>query len=124
MELELVAAALRADLTDINAFVEGLAAKLEDSLPGLVTVERAKAGFRGPKLVKRISLNCSPSERLELRREGAAVQTLKARVSGGIVLKTESVGIDDWLTTLAAAVTAEAERNERTRQALERLLLR
>jgi hypothetical protein len=123
MDLDLLAASLRADLGDIATFVEGLAAKLEESLPDLVKVDRSRQGFRGPKLVTRIALDCSPGERLELRRDGRDVQTLRARTSGGIVLKTEAMDIDAWLTTLAQAVAAEAGRNERTRQALERLLM-
>lgn len=123
LELDLLAASLRADLGDISAFVEGLAVKLEQSLPGVVQVERAKQGFRGPKLVRRISLNGGAGERLELRRDGDRVQTLTARTSGGIVLKTEAVDIETWLTTLTTVIAAEAGRNERTRQALERLLM-
>lgn len=123
LELDLLAASLRADLGDIAAFVEGLAVKLEDSLPGVVQVERVKQGFRGPKVVKRIALNAGSGERLELRREGNSVQALTARTSGGIVLKTEVVDIESWLTTLTTIIAAEAGRNERTRQALERLLM-
>ncbi len=123
LELDLLAASLRADLGDIAAFVEGLAVKLEDSLPGVVQVERVKQGFRGPRLVKRIALNAGSGERLELRREGDRVQTLTARTSGGIVLKTEAVDIDTWLAALTTVVAAEAGRNAKTREALERLLM-
>jgi hypothetical protein len=123
LELDLLAASLRSDLGDISAFVEGLAVKLETTLPGVVEVERVKQGFRGPKLVRRIALDAGSGERLELRREGARVQTLTARTSGGIVLKTEAVDIETWLTTLTTVIAAEAGRNERTRQALERLLM-
>jgi hypothetical protein len=123
LELDLLAASLRSDLGDISAFVEGLAVKLETTLPGVVEVERVKQGFRGPKLVRRISLDAGSGERLELRREGTRVQTLTARTSGGIVLKTEAVDIETWLTTLTTVIAAEAGRNERTRQALERLLM-
>jgi hypothetical protein len=122
-DLDLLAASLRADLTDLAAFVEGLAVKLEESLGGVVTVERVKQGFRGPKIVRKISLSTSSGDRLELRREGQTIQTIKARTSGGIVLKSEVVDIDSWLAALTTAVAAEASHNERTRQALQRLLL-
>jgi hypothetical protein len=123
LELDLLAASLRADLSDIAAFVEGLAVKLEESLPGVVRVERVKQGFRGPKLVRRIALDAGSGERLELRREGTRVETLTARTSGGIVLKTEAVDVETWLNSLATVIAAEAGRNEKTRQALERLLM-
>ena len=123
MDLDLLAATLRADLSDVAAFVEGLAVKLEESLPGLVRVDRARQGLRGPKLVTRIALDCSATERLELRRDGRTVQTVRTRVSGGIVLKTEAMDIDAWIAELTQAVAAQANRNERTRQVLERLLM-
>ena len=122
LDLDLLAAALRADLSDIAAFVEGLAARLELALPGSVKVKRAKRGLRGPKLVGEISYE-SGGERLELHRNGDDVRVLRAKMSGGIVLKTEEIDIDTWLSALTELVAAQAERSERTRQALQRLVL-
>ena len=123
MDLELLAASLRADSSDIRAFVEGLAVKLEGALPGRVRVQRAKQGFRGPKLVRSISLDAG-SQRLELTLgDRDQLDTRCARVSGGITLKTEPLGIDAWLAALGQALAIEAERSDQTRQALERLLL-
>ncbi len=122
LELDLLASALRADLSDIAVFIEGLATKLEGALPGLVEVERVRQGFRGPKLVARIALDAGDGQRLELRRAGTRLEPLRARVSGGIVLKTEPLALDDWLRLLAQAMSSLAARSERTRQALEQLL--
>jgi hypothetical protein len=122
-ELELVTASLRADAADVGAFVESLAVKLENTIPNLVRVERGRSGFRGPKTVKRITVDAG-GDRLELVCEGGdRVQTRRARVSGGITLKTEPLEIEPWLTALSGALTAEASHSERTRQALERLLI-
>jgi len=121
-DLDLVAAALRADLSDIAAFVEGLAARLELALPGLVQVKRSKSGFRGPKRVSEIEVQAG-EERLQLQRDGATVQASRCRVSGGIVIKTEALDIDSWLSALAAAVAEQAQRSERTRLALQQLVL-
>jgi hypothetical protein len=121
-DLDLLAASLRADFSDINAFVEGLAVKLEDALPQSTRVDRGRSGFRGPKSVRSIVVDAG-GERLELRRDGGGVLTTKAHVSGGIVLKSEPLEIDDWLGSLVVALNTESQRSERTRQALERLLL-
>jgi hypothetical protein len=123
LDMDLLAASLRADSSDVNAFVESLAAKLEDAVPDHTRVERRRAGLLGPKLVRRIALDAG-STRLELLRdEGGAVQTRCSRLSGGIVLKTEPLDADAWIAALGEALAAEAGRNERTRQALERLLI-
>jgi hypothetical protein len=121
-DLDLVAAALRADLSDISAFVEGLAARLEQALPGFVEVKRAKQGFRGPKVVTEISFD-SGGERLSLQRQGGRLLTTRSRSSGGIVLRTESIDTDAWLSALTGAVAEQAQRSERTRQALQQLVL-
>jgi hypothetical protein len=122
LDLDLLAASLRADAGDLGAFVEGLAAKLEDVLPGRVQVTRKRQGMMGPKLVSKIALDAG-GERLEIVRERDQVQTRLAKISGGIVLKTEELPTEAWLSELGRALAAEAERSETTRQALERLLI-
>jgi hypothetical protein len=122
-DIDLLAAALRADATETHAFVEGLAAKLETALPGRVSVKRARNGLFGPKLVQQILVDAG-DERLELARgSGDALEMRRARISGGIVIKREAVDSDAWLLALTSAMAAEAQRSEQTRQALERLLI-
>jgi hypothetical protein len=122
-DIDLIAASLRADLSDVRVFVETLAAKLEAAVPGRVRVERQRAGMFGPKVVRRVALD-GGDQRLELRTDGGSIETVCARVSGGIVLKNEELPIDEWLAALGTVLAAEAERNATTRAALERLLMR
>ncbi|HEY6522762.1 MAG TPA: hypothetical protein VIY10_03280 [Solirubrobacteraceae bacterium] len=121
LDLDLVTASLRSDTSDLRAFVEALAVKLEEAVPGAVIVERRRDGMFGPKKVRRIALDAS-GQRLELRADGASVQTRCARLSGGIVLKNEDVSTDEWLRTLGEALADQARTSQTTRQALERLL--
>ncbi|MGC9219920.1 MAG: hypothetical protein ACP5H2_01045 [Solirubrobacteraceae bacterium] len=122
LDLDMLAAALRADISDIGAFLEGLAVRLEAALPGTVVVKRARQGFRGPKLVTEIVLDTG-DRRLVLTRDGEQLSAVSARISGGIVLKREVLDIDAWLDDLTAVVAALAERSDRARQALQKLLL-
>jgi hypothetical protein len=112
---------LRADAGDVGTFVEALAVKLEEALPQAVAVERRRDGMFGPKRVRRISLDAG-GQRLELRVNGASIATVCARLSGGIVLKTEELPTDEWLRALGEALTVQARGSQTTRQALERLL--
>jgi hypothetical protein len=121
LDIDLIAAALRADSSDLSAFVEALAVKLEEAVPGGVRVERRRDGMFGAKQVRRIALDAG-DQRLELERAGAGIETRCSRLSGGIVLKRESVDTDAWLEALGQALSAEAKRSQITRQALERLL--
>jgi hypothetical protein len=122
-DLDMLAASLRVDSTDSGTFVEGLATKLEDILPGRVSVQHGRRGLLGPKYVRKVSVQVS-DQRLELLRSDRDVLEARcARVSGGIVLKTETVDVDDWLGALGRALAAEAQRNQKIRQALERLMI-
>ena len=121
LDIDLVAASLRADAGDVGAFVEALAVKLEEAVPGAVRVERRREGLFGPKLVRRIALDAG-GQRLELRAGDGSVQTYCSRVSGGIVIKSEELGTDEWLRALGEALAVQAENSQTTRQALERLL--
>lgn len=121
VDIDLLSASLRADTSDSRAFVESLAVKLEDAVPQLVQVDRRREGMFGPKLVRRLVVDAG-EQRLELESRGGVVQTTCSRTSGGIVLKRQPVGTDEWLATLGEALAGEAKRSETTRQALERLL--
>ena len=121
LDIDLITASLRADSTDVSTFVEALAAKLEEAVPGAVRVERRRDGLRGPKTVRRITVDVG-DRRLELRSSGAEIDTRCSRLSGGIVLKSDAVDTDTWLAALSEALALAAKRSQTTRQALERLL--
>jgi hypothetical protein len=120
LDLDLLSASLRADSSDLGTFVEALAVKLEEAVPG-VRVERRRDGMFGAKAVRRIALDAG-DQRLELERSGSAIETRCSKVSGGIVLKREALPTDAWLQALVAALATEARRSDTTRRALERLL--
>ena len=122
VDMDLLAASLRADSSDLSAFVENLAAKLEEAVPARVRVDRRRSGMFGPKAVRALAVDLG-ERRLDLRIEGGTVQTTCARLSGGIVLKNEVLETDEWLAMLGDALATEARRSETTRKALERLLL-
>ena len=122
VDMDLLAASLRADWSDLSAFVESLAAKLEEAVPGRVRVDRRRSGMFGAKAVRGVVVDLG-DRRLELRTERGTVETRCAKTSGGIVLKNAVLETDEWLAVLSDALAAEARRSETTRKALERLLM-
>lgn len=123
LDIDLIAASLRADQGDLHAFVEGLAVKLQEAMPGRVHVDRRRGALFGPKFVQRITVDAA-EQRLELRVGNGSIETSCSRLSGGIVLKRDQLGVDEWIATLSEIVAAEAQRSASARQALERLLTR
>jgi hypothetical protein len=118
-DFELVAASLRADSTDLDVFVPALAAKLCAALPEQVEVERS--GLLGRRPVRRVEVFVG-EHRYELRYERKHVETSRARVVRGIVLKTEELPLDVWIDALSRDLAEEAGTSERSRLALQRLL--
>lgn len=118
-DFDLVAASLRADAQDLRVFVEALTTKLEQSFAGRCRVQRAGLLRKGS--VRRITVELGDS-RYELAHDDGAVSTRRSSVVRGISLKSEELGLDEWIDSLAARVVAEADRSERGRAALEKLL--
>jgi hypothetical protein len=120
---DLVAASLRADTTDLVAFVEALAVKLEGALPGDVAVERKGGGLlsRGTRRVQRISVGMDEA-RYDLEWAGQQLQTSRCNEVRGIVIKSERLGLDEWIDALSRELTERAQQSERSRTAIQRLL--
>lgn len=120
---DLVAASLRADTTDVAAFVEALAVKLEGALPGDVAVERSGGGLfgRGQQHVRRIAVTMEGG-RYDLERSGSQIQTSRRSEVRGIVLKSERLGLDEWIDALSRELAERARQSEQSRAALQRLL--
>ena len=116
---DLVAASLRADSADLRVFVESLAAKLDQSFPGRCRVRRA--GMLGKGSVRQISVELGDG-RYELTHDDGRISARRSSVVRGITLKSDELGLDEWIDSLAAEVVAEADRSDRGRLALEKLL--
>ena len=116
-----VAASLRATTTDLGAFLEALAAKLELSFPERVRVERGGGHLGRPRRVRTIAVELGDRV-YELESDDSKPQCRWRKVVGGIALKTETLALDDWLQELARTLTAVAGESERGALALQRLL--
>jgi hypothetical protein len=121
-DVELLAASLRASSSDLSAFVEVLADKLEDALPGRVKVGRRPTRFLGKqKRVERLECELGGQRYLLAARDGV-VEARRATAVRGVVLKTEELPLEEWLDALARDLAEEARTSESAQLALQRLL--
>jgi hypothetical protein len=121
-DFDLLAASLRADTSDLRAYVEALAAKLEGALPGSVRIARRGRGlFGGAKRVEHIAVALGPDE-LELQSDDGRVSCRRRTVVRGIALKNEELSLDEWIDSVSRALVDQAAESERGRAALARLL--
>lgn len=123
LDLDLAAAELRADRSELEGSLEVLANTLERALAGSVTVERRKVGgFRSKRReVQRVALALG-DEQFELRPGPQGVLCTRNKVVRGITLSRSELALADWLDALIAAVGRSASVSEQDRLALQELL--
>jgi hypothetical protein len=121
-DIDLVAAALRADLQDNRSFLEALAVRLEGALPGIARVQRKRAGLLSrDKVVVRIEVTLG-DDRFACAAAPHGVTTERVHVVRGIALKRETVPVERWIEELAAALSTHAGALAADHAALQRLL--
>jgi hypothetical protein len=119
MELELLAASLRADAADAPTWVAVLGNKLAGALPGRVHLHHGGMFGNGP--VNGLAADLG-TWRLALRLEHDQPVAERTHVVRGIALKTESLPLDAWIDALTQALAELATTSARERDAVLRLL--
>jgi hypothetical protein len=118
---EMLAASLRADSADLPAFLEVLAGKLADALPGLVTVKRSGGPFAKRKPVAQIDVSLD-DRRFTATVRGPLIDTFVAHEVRGVRLSGDALPLDAWLNQLGLGLNAFAQRSAVGSAALRRLL--
>src|SRR5437899_9843587 len=96
LQVEMLAASLRADTTDLQAFLEALAIKLEGALPGATLVTRQTRLFSRERPVREITVTLDEYQYRISREQQGSLITLRAKVVRGIVLKTDHISMEEW----------------------------
>jgi hypothetical protein len=121
-DLDLAAASIRADRRDVPAFVHALAVRLEQAVPGLVDVERKRAGlFSGQKVVRRIACTVG-DESYVLTADGGVVVATCGKTVRGIVIRTDTLPVGEWAQRLVHALGREADTSAEAYRALHGLV--
>jgi hypothetical protein len=121
MQFELLAASLRADAGDAKAFLDALATKLGGALPDRVRVERGGGLFSHDHPVRRLAVALGEWEYMVAAASGG-LEAARTHLVRGVTLKSETLGLDEWIEALSAELAALAERSAHDRAALQRLL--
>ncbi len=114
--LDLHAAFMRRAAADQPAFLEALAVRLEQALPGRVQVLRKKDGlFAKTAHVRSITVDTGDA-RYSLENESGLLHAHRARATNGVVLKRDLLSVPQWLDALSEALarlSSEAEGAQR-----------
>jgi hypothetical protein len=124
--VDMLAAALRADASDLETYERVLVSTFADALPaGMVEVDRERslgdrmAGRPGKVVAIRIHLG---ETTLELRSGRGGLTGLLSRGVRGVTISRQEVPVAQWTELLAQHLHAQAQQNAAARAALGRLL--
>jgi len=121
-DVDMAVAAMQSNTTDVRILLKVLVRQLADVLRTRLQVERAGGRFRKSDEIKAVQVEIS-GDLLRAEVEGASVRCSIGHSSGGIRIRSEQVGMDEWLKRLLAALQAEAAHSENARQALENIVI-
>ena len=122
MDLELAAASLRADGSDVRILVKVLADQLSDALGTRLQVRRAGGRFRKSDEIRSLAINMG-DDQFDAEVDGDVLRCTVGHSSGGIRIRSEKVSVDVWLARLLGALKVEADHSQAVRQALESMVI-
>lgn len=125
-DVPMLAAALRADATDLDAYAAVLTSTLAEALPaGMVAVERDRSlrdRLAGrPGVVRSVRVQAG-NDGLELLRGPAGPQARVVTEVAGVVIARREVGLAEWSELLAQHLSVMAAQSAAARAALSNLL--
>lgn len=118
LDFEVFASKLKAESTDIAAFVKTLAHMLETSLPAYTTVIKQKGLFAAKETIKEIKVELGEVI-LHLNMRGSRVDLFKGKSVRGIVLKTEPVSMEEFIHHLVDGIKAVSQKSEEVARSLQ-----
>ena len=121
LDLELATTAILADNHDVRLLLKMLAGQLASTLGPRVEIEREGGVFKKSDEVKALKVTIGSDEFAAEVRKGVVGTTI-GHQSGGIRIRTETVTTEKWLSRLLAALQLEAEGNQESRMAIERIV--
>ena len=109
-DFDLDAAWIRRAESDLAAFMEALAARLEGALPGRVKVERRRDGLLSKTShVQRITLQGDKAI-YEIVREKLGVSTTRTKAVRGVSISSTALPTPEWLAEVRAEVRRLADQ--------------
>jgi len=121
-DLELAAAQLRADSSDVGILLKVLVDQLSDALGPRLQVQRAGGRFRKSDEIRSLRI-AMEDDKFEAEVDGPTLRCTIGHSSGGIRIRSEKVDMDTWLSRLLAVLQAEADHSQAVRLALENIVI-
>jgi hypothetical protein len=121
-DLDSAMAVIQGSSGDVRILMRLLARELADVLGPRMSVERTGGWLKRSDDVKAMEVTLG-DDVMSAQVHGSSVECMIGHSSGGIRIRSEKVGMDEWLRRLLAGLNAEASKSEQARQALENLMI-
>ncbi len=121
-DLELTAASLRADGSDVRVLVKVLVDQLSDALGPRLQVRRAGGRLRRSEEIRSIRITMG-DDQFDAEVDGSALRCTIGHSSGGIRIRSEKTDMGTWLGRLLASLKIEAAHSQAVRLALESMVI-
>jgi hypothetical protein len=122
-DLDLATAALRADSGDVRILLKALSDQLSGALGDRLKLLRSGGRLRRSESIEGIEIALG-NDVFSASLSGSSLACSIARLSGGIKIRSEQVGVDEWITRLVVALQEEAVHSQATRVALENIVIK
>jgi hypothetical protein len=122
-DLDLATASLRADSTDVRILLKVLSDQLADALGDRLTIRRPGGRLRRSEVIQGMEIALG-SDLFSASLSGSSLECSIAHLSGGIKIRSDRVGLDEWISRLLLALQDEAKHSQATRVALENLVIK
>jgi hypothetical protein len=121
-DLPMAIASLQSSGTDARLMLKLLVDQLASVLGDRIAVQRGGGRFRKSDEIKSVHITLG-DDSLEANVDGPSVRCSIGHASGGIRIRSEQVDMQSWLVRLLGILQNEASHSERTRVALERMVI-
>jgi len=123
LEVDVLAAALRQNNQESGDLLEFLSQKLEQSLPSNTTVTRTGWLLSKDRPVQKIVVEFEDYHYQISRQKNGTLSASVVKLGRGIVLKTTTISVEQWINEIAQEIVRFAQNSEQTRKALNRFVL-
>ncbi len=123
LEVDVLAAALSRDNQESGGLLEFLAQKLEQSLAQNTTVTRGGWILSKDHPVEQIVVRFNDYHYQIIRQKNGVLSASVMKLGRGIVLKTTTIAVDQWINEIAREIVQLSQSSEQTRKALNRFVL-
>ncbi len=123
IQVEALAAALKMGKDEAKELLETLATRLLVIMPENTSVERGGWILSSDRPVRQLTVRFDDCHLQLVKEKTGTVTARNMKIVRGVVLKTTSLTVDEWIKALAAELAKSAQHNAQTRDALNKFVI-